>query len=102
MAEVTSILATAAAYDTYQQQQNQNRRIQQQKKDKLERQKQHTLATNRARQYASGIGGRSAENIRDDVRNRYDHAIGNVAGAGDNTLGRINLLAKSARTWGKL
>ena len=67
MAEVTSILATAAAYDTYQQQQNQNRRIQQQKKNKLERQKQHTLATNRARQYASGIGGRSAENIRDDV-----------------------------------
>ena len=99
---LASGVATGMAWDAQEKAHREKSRVQQQQKRTLQRKKEATLASNRARQYASGIGGKSAENIRDDMRSHYDHAIGNVAGAGDNTMGKINLLAKSVRKWGRL
>lgn len=100
MAEVAGIMTTIANLEKMNEQEAITHKQEQQKKQKMEQEKKRILASNRARQYASGISGRSPENVRHDIKTRYDHAIGNVAGAGGNTLGRINLLAKSVRDWG--
>ena len=105
MAATASILAssitTGLAIKNYDQAEQHRRRTEAQRQNTLQRQKETIIAANRARQYASGIGGKSAQNLRDDVRTRYDHAIGNVAGTGDNGYGKINLLAQSLRDWSR-
>ena len=78
----------------------QNRQAQY-KRQELLAQKKVEMARKRAARHARGFGGRTLNKSLENMENNYNAKMGNIYGASDNTLGKVNLLSKAIRTFGK-
>ncbi len=71
-----------------------NRKSQYSRQDLL-RQKRNEMAKKRANRHVRGFSGRTLDKSLDNISNIYKERLGNIYQGGDNTLGKVNLLAKA-------